>query len=222
MYKKLNLKYFIANSILVLCLVLSTSLISCKEEIVINEEQITSEALVATVKIPEYVKHPDFSSTIKEEIEKDFENYKEYAEMDFPYSNITSTYRTETEDFSNSKYLNCFVKKYIYAGENIEDEYFITFVYNKKTKKIETLENLTGKSLEEIGKYCERALLAEAKWESEYEKNVMTDDIKNGTRPVPRNYKAFVAGKKEITIHFSSGQVLSNWWGPQKVTIPLK
>ena len=153
--------------------------------------------------------YPDLSSTIRKEIEKDFENYKEYAERDFPYSGTTSTYRTETEDFSNSTYLNCFIKKYIYAGENIEDEYFITFVYNKKTKQIETLENLTGKSLEEISNYCERRLLSEEKWESEYERIVMTDDIKNGTRPVARNYKAFVAGKKDITIHFSPGQVLA-------------
>ena len=158
----------------------------------------------------------------EDEIEKDFENYKQYAEMDFPFSNIASTYRTETEDLSNSKYLNCFIRKYIYAGENIEDEYFITFVYNKKTKQIETLENLTGKTLEEISKYCEKALLSEEKWKSEYERIVMTDDIKNGTRPVPRNYKAFVAGKKEITIHFSPGQVLSSWWGAQSVTIPYK
>ncbi len=217
-----NSKHHLFNLILFLCLVLSISFISCKEKIEINTEQLESEALVATVKIPEYVKYPDFSSTIREEIEKDFENYKKYAEMDFPFSRITSTYRTEVADYSNSKYLNCFIRKYIYAGENIEDEYFITFVYNKKTKKIETLENLTGKTLEEISKYCEKALLAEEKWESEYEQIIMTDDIKNGTRPVPINYKAFVAGKKEITIHFSPGQVLSSWWGAQKVMIPYK
>ena len=34
--------------------------------------------------------------------------------------------------------------------------------------------------------------------------------------------KCLFLNKKEITIHFPSGQVLSNWWGSQKVTIPFK
>lgn len=200
----------------------SLMLISCKETIIVNTQAIASESLIATVKIPEYEKYPEFSNYIKEEIEKDFQSYKEYAELDYPYSGITSTYRTETEDFSNSKYLNCFIKKYIYAGENIEDEYFITFVYNKKNKKMETLENLTGKKLEEISNYCEKKLLSAQKWESDYARNVMTEDIKGGTRPIERNYSAFIAGRKVITIHFAPGQVLSKWYGPQKVTIRYK
>ena len=199
--------------------VLSTALISCKEKLLINTETTASNALIATVKTPEYERYPEFSAYIREEINKDFEKYKQYAEMDYPFSKITSTYRTEVEDLSNSKYLNCFIKKYIYAGENIEDEYFITFVFNKKTNQIETLENLSGKKLEEISKYCEKTLLANQKWESDYEYNVMSEDIKNGTRPVQRNYRAFIAGKKDITIHFAPGQVLSSWFGPQSVTI---
>ncbi len=221
--KKSYFKKIISVTLSVLVIsVLSTSLISCKEKIIVNTQAIASESLIATIKIPKYERYPEFSNLIKEEIEKDFLEYKKYAEMDYPYSGIISTYRTETEDFSNSKYLNCFIKKYIYAGENIENEYFITFVLNKKTKQIETLEKLSGKKLEEISKYCEKTLLSNAKWESEYEYNVMSDDIKNGTRPVQRNYRAFVAGKKDITIYFAPGQVLSSWFGPQTVTISYK
>lgn len=221
--KKSYFKRIISVTLLLLAFsVLSTALISCKEKIIVNTQAVTSEAIIATVKIPEYERYPEFSAFIKEEIEKDFLDYKKYAEMDYPYSGITSTYRTETEDFSNTKYLNCFIKKYIYAGENIEDEYFITFVLNKKTKQIETLENLSGKKIEEISKYCEKMLISDAKWESDYEYNVISDDIKTGTRPVQRNYRAFVASKKNITIYFAPGQVRSKWFGPQTVTISYK
>lgn len=221
--KQLFFKHSLSISLLTFFFsVMLTSLISCKETIIVNTQAIASESLIATVKIPEYERYPEFSTFIREEIEKDFLDYKKYAEMDYPYSGITSTYRTETEDYSNSKYLNCFIKKYIYAGENIEDEYFITFVLNKKTKQIETLENLSGRKLDEISKYCEKKLMANQKWESDYEYNVISDDIKNGTLPIQRNYSAFVAGKKEITIHFAPGQVLSKWFGPQSVTISYK
>lgn len=216
------IKIFSILKIAILLTLIPSLLTSCKEIIIINTETIDSEALIATVKIPEYKSYPEFSDYIKKEIENDLQDYKKYAEMDFPYSSITSTYRTEAEDFSNSKYLNCFIKKYIYAGENIEDEYFITFVFNKKTKEIETLENLTGKTLSELSKYCKDALMKKQEWESDYEYNVISEDIKNGTRPVQENYNAFIAGNKNITIHFSSGQVLSKWYGPQTVTISYK
>ena len=204
--------------------IISTAFTSCKEKYSLIEENRSDSVVQAKIVFPEYKKYPDLNEKIRSFIDDDLENYKNECEQfwnagsQYPYS-----YRTTFEDKSNSDYINCFISKYIFSGISTETEYFFTFVYNKKTRKIETIENVSEKSLKEIAKLCEEDIKKQVQKETGEKVDPFIEDwIKTGTSPRDINYTAWTASKNVITVYFKTGQVLTKYFGSRKVTIPLK
>ena len=220
------MKKLIRKELLLLPLAASilTIFASCKENYSLINKDLSTEQIQAKIVLPEYKKYPELNKAISDFIDEDFSQYKSQCESfwesgsHYPYS-----YRTEFQDKSNSYYINAFVTKFIFAGISLEDEYFFTFVYNKKTKKLETLESVTGKSLSEIGKICAKDIKIQVFNETGEKTIPFVDDwIETGTAPREMNYASWTADKDKVTIYFPTGQVLSNYFGSRKVEIPLK
>ncbi|MCR5400698.1 MAG: hypothetical protein K6E78_03795, partial [Treponema sp.] len=152
--------------------------------------------------------------------EKDFQEYKNFNTS--PDSSLKLTYRTQCEDLSNSSFINLNIHKFIYAGPTIEDEYIISIVFNKKTKEFETIESLSGMEYEEYSKICQEEIFNQLDDISEKDEVFIRDWIKSGTQNMPIYWTAYNADKNYVTILFSQGQVLSNWYGTRSVKIQRK
>ncbi len=208
------------KKIIVFLLTSSLFFISCKEKISLETNQISESGLEATIKYPVYKKYPEVTERARKTIDEDFNEYKSInVNPDSPY---TMTYRTEIEDVSNGSFVNLNIRKFIFAGPTIEDEYIISIVYNKKTKTFETIESLTGLTYEEYSKLCQEEIFNQLDDISENDAEFIKDWIKSGTQNMPIYWTAYNADKKYVTIQFSPGQVLSNWYGTRSVKLERK
>lgn len=218
--KKQNITKITKKALFAASIVTIFSLCSCKEKLTIEKEKVSSPELAAEISFPVYEKYPMVTEKAREIIQKDYDDYVEYNVKPLADFGHQLRYRTEIEDKSNSSFINVFIKKYIYAGPTVEDEYFLSVVYNKKTKEFETVESLTGMTREELGPICEEKIFNSLTDLSENSKAFVRDWIHGGTAPTDLNWSGYSADKKEVTIHFCTGQVLSNWYGPQTVVLP--
>ena len=194
--------------------------ISCRENISFETENFSDSQIEATIQFPVYTKYPQVSKKARETIEKDFQEYKKFNTS--PDSSLKLTYRTQCEDLSNSSFINLNIHKFIYAGPTIEDEYIISIVFNKKTKEFETIESLSGMEYEEYSKICQEEIFNQLDDISENDEVFIRDWIKSGTQNMPIYWTAYNADKNYVTILFSQGQVLSNWYGTRSVKIQRK
>ena len=198
---------------------------SCKnkEKITISSELDALPYLTYSIQIPEYTEYPELSKIVKEGLEKDFIQYKDFASSEWENDNsIVFTYRTIFEDYSNKDYLNVFIKKYIYCGPSMEDEYFITYCWDKKQNRLVSIEELTGMTSVKLMDFCQHYIKTHLKYTDKNARNyveshmnlVMNEDIKK--------YSHFVASKKSITLYFATGDSAPKGYGPQAVEIKLK
>ena len=208
------------KKISILTLLLTIIFVSCKENISFETEKVSDSQIEASIQFPVYKKYPEISKKAREIIEKDYEDYKKFNTS--PDISFKLSYRTQCEDLSNSSFINLNIHKFIYAGPTIEDEYIISIVYNKKTKEFETIESLTGMEYEEYSKICQEEVFNQLDDISEKDEVFIKDWIKSGTQNMPIYWTAYNADKNYVTILFSQGQVLSNWYGTRSVKIQRK
>ena len=199
--------------------------ISCssKEKIVLHSQKEEIPGLNYSYVIPEYSEYPEFSKLIEETLKKDFEKYKSFAQSELEWGNEdVFTYRTLFEDFSNKEYLNVFIKKYIYCGPSMEDEYFITFCWDKKQNKQVFIDDVTGMTELELMDYCRKYVKSHLEDVSKGAKAFVEDTIDRSLDEDIENYSHFVASKKQVIIHFATGDSVPKGYGPQTVEIIRK
>ena len=209
---------------LIICISLSL-FTSCKnkEDINITSEQETLPYLTYNVQIPKYSDYPEFSKNIRENLEKDFQKYKDFAksEMECGSSDVL-TYRTIFEDYSNKNYLNVFIKKYIFCGPSMEDEYYITFCWDKEQKKLLSIEEITGMTSVQLMDFCRQYVKAHLKDVEPKARDFVDSCVDLALDENLKKYSSFVASKKSVTIHFAPGDSAPKGYGPQTVEIKLK
>lgn len=213
-----------SSVVLLFCISLALFM-SCnrKEKVIVHYEDQEIPGLKYKLQIPEYTEYPELSKIVQEGLENDFTQYKDFATSEWENDNsYTFTYRTIAEDFSNKDYINVFIKKYIYCGPSMEDEYFITYSWDKKQKRLVSIEELTGMTSVKLMDYCQHYIKTHLKYTDKNSRNyvdshmnlVMNEDIKK--------YSHFVATKKLITIYFAPGDSAPKGYGPQVVEIKRK
>lgn len=210
--------------LLFICILLSL-FTSCKnkEKIAISSEQDALPYLTYSIQIPEYTEYPELSKTIRENLEKDFNNYKKFAKAEWEYDDSdVFTYRTIFEDFSNKDYLNVFIKKYIFCGPSMEDEYYITFCWDKKQNKLVSIEEVTGMTSVQLMDYCRHYIKTHIEDVSAGAKDYVYDCIDSTLNENLNKYAHFTTTKNSVTIHFAPGDSAPKGYGPQTVEIKLK
>lgn len=181
------------------------------------ETQIFEESnVIGTIILPTYKVFPEISDLVKKTILEDFDFYKSnlYKNSDFKFS-----YRTEFIDKSNGKFINAIEKKFVSNGKNIEDEYYFTWCMNRKTRKIETVSSITGKTLDEISELCFDKLISVIPGLSDIQKYEVGDRIRRYITPEEKSFCNFYADKKNVYIYFPAGSALPEYVGTQIVTI---
>ena len=197
---------------------------SCKnkEKINVSSESDSLPYLTYSIQIPEYTEYPDFSKAVKESLEKDFSKYKDFAKAEWDYgSTDILTYRTLFEDYSNKDYLNVFIKKYIFCGPSMEDEYYITFCWDKKQKKLVSIEEVTGMTSTKLMDYCRQYVKTHLEDVDKKARAYVDDCVDSALDENLKKYSNFVAAKKSVTIHFAPGDSAPKGYGPQVVEIKL-
>ena len=216
------------KSFVLLSLIICISLYlftSCKnkEKINISSEAEALPYLTYSIQIPEYTEYPVLSKTIRESLEKDFNNYKKFSKAEWEYDDSdVFTYRTIFEDYSNKDYLNVFIKKYIFCGPSMEDEYYITFCWDKKQKKLVSIEEVTGMTSTELMDLCRQYVKTHLEDVEKKARAYVDDCIDSALDENLKKYSNFVATKNSITIHFAPGDSAPKGYGPQTVEIKLK
>lgn len=193
---------------------------SCKEKFEVQQIEEKLEYIKSEYEIPVYKNYMEVSEQIKNEIESDYQSYKNeaFADWELFHSDIF-TYRNKVEDYSNSRYLNVFVTKYIFAGEGLEDEYIITFTYDKKLKKFVNIQDVTGKSIKEISDYVKKDFYSRYKDLTGYSKQVVEESIEANAVPEESKYAAFIAMKDKTVLYFAPEQIIPKGYGVQAVEI---
>ena len=209
---------------LVICISLSL-FTSCKnkEKINVSSDQDALPYLTYSIQIPEYTEYQEFSKTIRESLEKDFNEYKTFSKVEYEYDDSDIyTYRTLYEDFSNKDYLNVFIKKYIFCGPSMEDEYYITFCWDKKQNRLVSIEEVTGMTSVQLMDYCRHYIKTHIEDVSAGAKDYVYDCIDSSLNENLNKYAHFTTTKKSVTIHFAPGDSAPKGYGPQTVVIQRK
>lgn len=209
---------------LIICISLSL-FTSCKnkERINISSEVNALPYLTYSIQIPDYTEYPEFSKTIRESLEKDFDKYKSFAKAEWEYDDSDIfTYRTIFEDYSNKDYLNVFIRKYIFCGPSMEDEFYITFCWDKKQKKIVSIEEVTGLTSTKLMDYCRQYVRTHLKDVEPRARDFVDSCVDQALNEDIKKYSNFVAKKKSVTIHFAPDGSAPKGYGPQTVEIKLK
>lgn len=208
------------KKLFLICIAAFLLFISCNETFEVQKCEENLEYINAYYEVPFYKNYPDVSEQIKNIIGKDYQNYKQEALEDWEhYHSDVFTYRNKIEDFSNSKYLNIFVTKYIFAGEGLEDEYIITFTYDKKLKKFVDIQDVTGRSVKEISDYVKLDLSSRYNDLKGYSKQVVESSIEENAIPDEKKYTTFIALKDKTVLYFAPEQILPKGYGVQTVEI---
>ena len=204
---------------LVLCALLFAGCAG-KEKINISQQEEEIPGLKYSLQIPEYPDYPEFSKAINDALVKDFEKYKRFAVGEWESgAEDTLTYRTIAQDFSNKDYVNVFITKYIFRGINSEDEYYITFCWDKKQKKLVGIEDVTGMTDLELMEYCRNYVKTHLEDVEERARSYVDSCVDLALNEDIRRYSNFVAAKDSVIIHFASGDSAPIGYGPQTVEI---
>ena len=199
------------------------SLFSCcknKEKIVIHTTEEEIDGLKYSIQIPEYTEYPELSEIVKKAVQKDFDSYKVYAVKEWEAAPIDPfTYRTVAEDLSNKKYVNVFIRKYIYCGKNLEDEYYLTFCWDKKRKKRLSIYEATDMSELELSEYCRSSIKKQLEPIVGKDKAYVFDGIDSYLKEDYKLYSNFVLTDDTVTIYFGNGSVTTKGLGAQTVVI---
>lgn len=213
---------FLIISLGIFCLC-SLCFCGCKTKYSVEKIKESEPGIQASLQIPVYEKYVGFSDYVKEELLKDYRKYKEYAIAEWDvFHQDTLTYRTEFKDMSNSKYINAFVSKYIPTGPTLEDEYILTFCYDKKNKQLVDINQITGMTIEELSSYCKKYLKRTVKETNEKYKEYLNEDIERNLILSKERYSCFSVQKDKVLVYFPSGEVVSKYYGVLCVEIPIK
>lgn len=191
-----------------------------KENISINLEQENLPYLQYSLQLPEYPDYPDLSEKINTMLRTDFENYKDFAQLEWEYDpSDIYTYRTLFEDHSNKDYINILIRKFIYCGPGMEDDYFITFCWDKRLNKLVTIEEVTGFTSIELMEYCRKYVKSNLKDVEPQSRNYVDSYIDHELNENLNNYSHFTTSKKTVTIYFASGNSAPKGFGPQEIIL---
>ena len=200
------------------------TIISCnkRESISIHTKQENLPYLHYSLQIPEYTEYSKLSKIISETLLNDFEKYRDFAQLEWEYDpSDVYTYRTLFEDHSNKDYINVLIKKYIFCGPGIEDEYFITFCWDKKQNKLVTIEDVTGLTSMELMEYSRKYIKAHLKDVDPHSRDKINASIDALLDENLKKYTQFAASKKSATLYFATGDAAPKGFGPQEVIIKL-
>lgn len=194
----------------------------CKDNFSVDEFHEEYEYLQASVKIPVYKNNEKFSTYIKDAVETDYQKYKAEALEEWEvYHSDVLTYRTEVQDYSNKDYLNVMIHKYIFAGISMEDEYIITYTYDKKLKKVVDVYEITGKTEEELKLICKNYF--ENKYDdlTGYPRSLVFNSIELNLAYKRNMFSSFIADKHNVEIYFGPSKLLPKGYGVQTLSIKL-
>lgn len=199
--------------------------IGCKNNFNVTTVEFQSDDYKISLELPEYKSNSVFSNYINACLTKDMEAYKAFAEEENKYNRTAGfdtelfTYRTSVQDFSNSQYLNVLVRKYIYSGPNMEDEYLLSFNYDKKSKKIISIFDVYNESENKLKNTCIDMLKNQHTGLSDYDKTIIYDCIDLSFNIKRNLFESFILDKNNITIFFAPDLVVPKGYGEQKVVI---
>lgn len=146
----------------------------------------------------------------------DWEEQKEINGGHAPHS-YTSDLKTE-RIFIDENYISIEFESYTYIGGAHGMTTIQTITYNRNTRRVITLPELTRTSLDQTADYCYNHFLAR----KDIEKITDLDWLQTGTAPDPENYRAFFYDGKNAIITFNLYQIAPYAYGIFDVTIPLK
>lgn len=193
------------------------SLFNCYDDYDVIYNDFYVPELKAELQIPVYKNYQDFSEFVNNQLSKDFEKYKNYALTEWEvYQDDTLTYRTVFKDLSTTRYINVFISKFIFCGPEMEDEYYISFSYDKKNKKILNIEEVTGMSTSELIVYCKTELKKKIREFENIDKYTIRFldsclDLKFSSQ---KNF-AFSVKNNKVNIFFAPGDILPKNYGSQ-------
>lgn len=209
----------IISVLFVSCIIFS----SCKnkEKIIIQNQSGSIPGLNYDLNIPEYPEYEELSKKVADFFQKDFERYKDFATVEWEASQEdTFSYRTVALDYSDKDYVNVFVKKYLYCGPGIEDEYYLTFCWDKKAKKLLTVSEVTGMNEFELCELCRKEVKNNLK-KSDLGANEMSYMwVDSSIYENPSVFSSFTVTKTAVTIYFAPGSAAPKGYGMQTVVIP--
>mgnify|MGYP003299285143 CR=1 FL=1 len=211
------------NKTLIFCIFLfitSLCICSCNSDFDIIYSNINIPGLDASLQIPVYNKYNEFSEYVNNQLTKDFEKYKGYALTEWElYQEDTLTYRTVFKDLSTARYINVFISKFIYCGPEMEDEYYITFSYDKKNKKILDITDCTKMDTETLSLCCKDKLkknITKIVRDKEYVE-FLNSCVESKLTTQIKNYSAFSIQNKKVKIYFAPGDIFPKKYGGQIV-----
>ena len=104
----------------------------------------------------------------------------------------------------------------------MEDEYYITFCWDKKQNRLVSIEEVTGMTSVQLMDYCRQYVKTHLEDVEKKARTYVDDCIDSALNENLKKYSNFVASKKSVTIHFAPGDSAPKGYGPQSVEIKLK
>ena len=201
----------------------SLVLSGCKLKVNSSNTHIEEAHFTVDFNCPEFPQYPEFSRLVKESLEKDYNEYREEVARNHQYSpDEDFSYRTEFRTFKSGNFINLIVLKYLRASADSEDQYIRTYVWNKKSKSLAKLSDVTSIPLKQISSKCQDAIMSRAVNVTDSNRQMILDEVQTGTAPDPENYSAWTVKDGRITFYFESGTTLSSWYGMQAVELDTK
>ncbi len=183
----------------------------CTGELITIKE--TKDYLVTDI---EYYKYPENYSLVNAHITSvvtgQYTEFKSYAKEEWTHATLLNDttlppyqYNVKTTDYEDNSIISVLVNSYIYDGGPHGNYNLVSFNYDKKNKKLFTLEDLCKYSINDLSDLCRANLVKQI---IDYKKmkipeiNELTEYIYKGTEPNKGNFEVYTVDSKNIYFYF--------------------
>lgn len=129
-----------------------------------------------------------------------------------------SSFLTTEKIFIDENYISIQFENYSYLGGAHGNTLIQTITYNRNTRRVITLPELTRTSLDQTADFCYNHFLSQRN----IDQITDLDWLQTGTSPDPENYRVFFYDGKNAIVTFNHYQIAPYSSGIFDVTIPLK
>ena len=175
-------------------------------------------AIETRISYPQFDAVPELSAQIAQYVQRTYPPFKadaqkfnlDYADSALQYQFLVSSTITEDDTF-----IAVLLNTYTYSAGAHGSTELTSFVWNKKTGSLQTIEQASGLSYAHIAQQCraelrKRSISSDEQW------------IMQGTQPDAEHFGTFTIHNKRLTVYFAEYQVAPYAAGIQSVSIDVQ
>jgi len=146
------------------------------------------------------------------ELWKEYDDARRSTDIDSAETTSPFTYSVECTVYKDESYISVLVETYTFIGGAHGSTELSSYTYDVRDGTYPTVEQLTGKTDEELSTYCRENLkqtLGDYLW------------VDQGTQPESKTFSVFTCRNGEIIIYFGQYEVAPYSEGIQTVVVPM-